>query len=49
MLRMSKLTDYATLVLAQLSTFDGELSSAHQLAIDTHLAQPTVSKHHSAL
>ncbi|MED5535577.1 MAG: SUF system Fe-S cluster assembly regulator [Pseudomonadota bacterium] len=44
MLRMSKLTDYATLVLAQLSTFDGELSSAHQLAIDTHLAQPTVSK-----
>ena len=44
MLRMSKLTDYGTLVLAQLSACEGELSSAHQVANDTHLAQPTVSK-----
>ena len=44
MLRMSKLTDYGTLVLAQLSACDGGLSSAHQVATDTHLAQPTVSK-----
>jgi len=44
MLRMSKLTDYGTLVLAQLSASEGDLSSAHQVANDTHLAQPTVSK-----
>ena len=44
MLRMSKLTDYGTLVLAQLSAREGELSSAHQVSTDTHIAQPTVSK-----
>ncbi len=44
MLRMSKLTDYGTLVLAELSAADGELSSAHRVATDTHLGQPTVSK-----
>ena len=44
MLRMSKLTDYGTLVLAQLATTNGQLSSAHQVATDTRLALPTVSK-----
>ena len=44
MLRMSKLTDYGTLVLAQLTARDQGLSSAHQVATDTHLTQPTVSK-----
>lgn len=44
MLKMSKLTDYGTLVLAQLSAREGGLSSAHQVATDTRLAQPTVSK-----
>ena len=44
MLRISKLTDYGTLVLAQLPT-DGEgLASAGQVANATHLSQPTVSK-----
>ena len=44
MLRMSKLTDYGTLVLAQLAANEGELASAHQVAADTRLAPPTVSK-----
>ena len=44
MLRMSKLTDYGTLVLAHLSTSEGGLASAHQVAVDSHLALPTVSK-----
>ncbi len=44
MLRMSKLTDYGTLVLAQLAASEGRLASAHQVATDTHLSLPTVSK-----
>lgn len=44
MLRMSRLTDYGTLVLAQLATERGGLSSAGQVADATHIAQPTVSK-----
>lgn len=44
MLRMSKLTDYGTLVLAQLAACDGRMASAHQVADDTRLALPTVSK-----
>jgi FeS assembly SUF system regulator len=43
MLRISKLTDYGTLVLAQLSS-SGRLSSAGQVASATHIALPTVSK-----
>ncbi len=44
MLRMSKLTDYGTMVLAQLAANGGGLSTASQVADATHLAQPTVSK-----
>lgn len=44
MLRMSKLTDYGTLVLAQLAADWGRLRSAGQVAEATHIAQPTVSK-----
>jgi len=44
MLRMSKLTDYGTMVLAQLAASDQGLSTASQVAVATHLAQPTVSK-----
>ena len=44
MLRMSKLTDYGTMVLAQLAAKDGGLSTAGQVADATHLARPTVSK-----
>ncbi|HET8699500.1 MAG TPA: SUF system Fe-S cluster assembly regulator [Gammaproteobacteria bacterium] len=41
---MSKLTDYGTMVLAQLAANDGGLSTAGQVADATHLGQPTVSK-----
>jgi FeS assembly SUF system regulator len=44
MLKMSKLTDYGTIVLAQLSVDEGRMSSAHKVAADTRLAKPTVSK-----
>lgn len=44
MLRMSKLTDYGTMVLAQLAANGRGLSTASQVADATHLAQPTVSK-----
>jgi FeS assembly SUF system regulator len=44
MLRMSKLTDYGTMVLAQLAASDAGWTTAGQVADATHLAQPTVSK-----
>jgi FeS assembly SUF system regulator len=44
MLRMSKLTDYGTMVLAQLAASEGALSTTNQVADATHLGQPTVSK-----
>jgi len=44
MLRMSKLTDYGTLVLAQLAASPDGSASAGQVADRTHIAQPTVSK-----
>jgi FeS assembly SUF system regulator len=43
MLRMSKLTDYGTMVLAQLAATGG-LATAGQIAAATHLGQATVSK-----
>ena len=44
MLRMSKLTDYGTMVLAQLAASDTGWTTAGQVADATHLGQPTVSK-----
>jgi FeS assembly SUF system regulator len=44
MLRMSKLTDYGTMVLAQLAASGQGLTTAQAVAAATHLAQPTVSK-----
>ncbi len=44
MLRISKLTDYGTLVLAQLPACGEGLANAGQVAAATHLSQPTVSK-----
>jgi FeS assembly SUF system regulator len=44
MLRMSKLTDYGTMVLAQLAVGDAPLSTAAEVADATRLGQPTVSK-----
>ncbi|HEU4616512.1 MAG TPA: SUF system Fe-S cluster assembly regulator [Gammaproteobacteria bacterium] len=41
---MSKLTDYGTMVLAQLASHGGALSSCSAVADATHLGQPTVSK-----
>ena len=43
MLKISKLTDYGTLILAQLAK-ESKLSSAHKIARATHLGRPTVSK-----
>lgn len=44
MLRMSKLTDYGTVVLAQLAASEPGWTTAGQVAEATHLGQPTVSK-----
>jgi FeS assembly SUF system regulator len=44
MLRMSKLTDYGTMVLSQLAATGDEPASAGLVAGQTHLALPTVSK-----
>jgi FeS assembly SUF system regulator len=44
MLRMSKLTDYATVILAHLARAGGELNTAADVAARTGLAVPTVSK-----
>ena len=44
MLRISKLTDYATVILAALSAQPEALHSASGLAVRTGIAAPTVSK-----
>jgi FeS assembly SUF system regulator len=41
---MSKLTDYGTLVLSQLAAGGAEPTTAGFVAVQTHLALPTVSK-----
>ncbi|HEV2111075.1 MAG TPA: SUF system Fe-S cluster assembly regulator [Gammaproteobacteria bacterium] len=44
MLRLSKLTDYGTVVLSQMARDPGRLHAAAEIATATHLAAPTVSK-----
>jgi FeS assembly SUF system regulator len=44
MLRISKLTDYATLILAHLASQPVQRATAGQIASQTGLAAPTVSK-----
>ena len=44
MLRLSKLTDYGTVVLAQMAREPERLHTAAELAAVLHLAVPTVSK-----
>ena len=44
MLRISRLTDYATVVLAALAADPARLRTATALAEQTHIAAPTVSK-----
>ena len=44
MLRVGKLTDYATVVMTHLARASGRLLSANEIATDLGLALPTVSK-----
>src|SRR5579862_5728316 len=44
MLRISRLTDYATVVLAALASDPARIQTAASLAGQTHIAPPTVSK-----
>jgi FeS assembly SUF system regulator len=44
MLRISKLTDYATVILGALAHDPGQVHTAGALAARTHVAAPTVSK-----
>jgi len=44
MLRISKLTDYATVILAALAEQPDEVRTAVAIAEQTHIAAPTVSK-----
>jgi FeS assembly SUF system regulator len=44
MLRLSRLTDYATVILAALAAAPGRVQTATTVAEHTHLALPTVSK-----
>ncbi len=44
MLRMNKLADYGAVVMVFLAKNAGQLTSARDIAADTHLGLPTVSK-----
>jgi FeS assembly SUF system regulator len=44
MLRMSKLADYAFILLSQMSIHEDEMWSATALSLETHLPLPTVAK-----
>lgn len=44
MLRPSKLADYATVIMTELAREPASLRTAAELAAETHLAAPTVSK-----
>jgi FeS assembly SUF system regulator len=44
MLRISKMTDYAIMVMVELHVSGGDVLSAHALADRSHLELPTVSK-----
>ena len=44
MLRISKMTDYAIMVMVELHALRGEVLNAHMLAERSHLELPTVSK-----
>jgi len=44
MLRISKMTDYAIMVMVELHASQGDVLSAHALAERSHLELPTVSK-----
>ena len=44
MLRISKMTDYAVLILANLALHDNKLLTAKEIASETHISLPTTQK-----
>ena len=44
MFRISRMTDYGTLILVYLAEQDSRLCSATEIAVGTHVAQPTTQK-----
>ena len=44
MLRMSKLTDYGTVVMAHIASHPQRIVKAREIALETSIALPTVSK-----
>ena len=44
MIKLSKLSDYAIVVLSQLAAEQGELLTASELAVKTSIPEPTVAK-----
>ena len=44
MFRISRLTDYGTMILVYLANQDDRLCSANEVAANTHVATPTVQK-----
>ena len=44
MLRITKLTDYAIIILGQMASVHGAIHTAADLAVTTGIAWPTVSK-----
>ena len=44
MLRISKMTDYAVLILANLALHEKKLLTAKEIASETHISLPTVQK-----
>ena len=44
MLRITEMTDYAVLILANLALYDNKLLTAKEIASETHLSLPTTQK-----
>jgi len=44
MLRISKMTDYAVMILANLALHDNKLLTAKEIASETHISLPTTQK-----
>jgi len=44
MLRLTKLADYGVLLMTHMASSEGQLHTAADLAAETHVPQPTVSK-----
>ena len=44
MLRITKMTDYAVLILANLALYDNKLLTAKEIASETHISLPTTQK-----